>query len=128
MLRLTTGPIDHQQLHEEAHFIQDFLAGAGARVVSVCCGTGVHVDHPLFARDVTIEVGGLSDYLLGHEKSGAFRFGQTNISLTHDEIGLEFSFGNDDDIFCEGEESPGLVRVHDRWSLRYPHYLRRSLI
>jgi hypothetical protein len=120
MVTLSTGPIDHDQLYEETRYIQEVLADAGVRMVSVCCAFGVDVDHPLFARDFQVEVGRLTDYLRRHEGAGTLRLGLTNITLTYDYGGLKFYFGNDYDVFCEGQESPQLRGVRQRWASRYP--------
>jgi hypothetical protein len=119
MPKLNTGPIDHDQLYDEVRFIQEILAGAGVRTVTVCCAFGVEVDHPLFAKLVRVRVEKLAAYLRGHEASGAFHFGQTNITLTTELQALEFFIGNDHDIFCEGEDSEPLRQVSRRWAGRY---------
>lgn len=120
MPHLSTGPISHDQLYDEAVHIQETLQVAGVRAISVCCAFGVDVDHPIFARSIPIEVAGLSDFLRRHEDAGAFRLGLTNITLTYEYEGLKFFFGNDEDVFCEGEESPMLRGVRQRWASRYP--------
>jgi hypothetical protein len=121
-VKLYTGEISHSNLYEESRYMEDVLTGAGVQTIYVCCAFGVDVDHPLFAKDVEVEVSKLSDYLRHHEATGAFRLGHTNISLTYDfdQFGLKFSFGNDNDIFCEGNESSALRDVLKRWKLRYP--------
>ena len=114
IVTISTGEIDHDQLYEEARFIQEVLAGAGVRTVSVCCAFGVDPEHPLFAKEIQVEVDRLAAYLRRHEDAETFRLGQTNITLTYHYEGLKFSFGNDNDIFCAGEESPQLsTRSYD---------------
>jgi hypothetical protein len=120
MPKITTGPITHEQLYDEARFIQETLAEAGVRAISVCCAFGVDVDDPIFAKEIPIEVDGLSDFLRRHEEAGTFRFGLANISLTCAYEGLEFFFGNDDEVFCQGDESPQFRSVYQRWASRYP--------
>lgn len=120
MVTLSTGPINHDQLYDEARYIQGVLSNAGVRTVCICCAAGVDVNHPLFAKDVQMVVGKLTEFLRRHEDAETFRFGWTNITLTYDDVGLKFYFGNDDDIFCEGEESPELSSVRERWASRYP--------
>ena len=121
-MKLYTGEITHSGLYGESRFIQDVLAKAGVQTIDVCCAFGVDVDHPLFAKTIEVEVSKLSDCLRQHEDAGAFRLGHTNISLTYDfdHVGLKFSFGNDNDIFCEGNDSPGLRDILKRWQRRYP--------
>ena len=123
LVKLYTGEITHSGLYEESRFIQDVLAKAGVQTIDVCCAFGVDVDHPLLAKNIEgRDVRRLSDYLRHHEATGAFRLGHTNISLTYDfdQVGLKFRFGNDNDIFCEGNESSALRDVLKRWKLRYP--------
>ena len=122
LVKLYTPEISHSSLYEESRFIQDVLTNAGVQTIYVSCAFGVDVDHPLFGKNIEVEVSKLSDHLRQHEDTGAFRLGHTNISLTYDfdQVGLKFSFGNDDDIFCEGNDSPGLRDIVKRWQRRYP--------
>ncbi len=117
---LTTGAIGHEELYDEARFIQEILTGAGVKSVLVCCAFGVDVDHPLFAKDIAVETARLADYLRSQEEAGTFRLGITNITLTTDLEAPEFSFGNDDELYCQGEDSPLFDRVRQRWTSRYP--------
>ncbi len=120
MVTLSTGLIDHGQLYDEARYIQEVLVGAGVKTVSICCAFGVDVDHPLFAKNVQVEIGRLTEFLRRHEDAETFHLGSVNITLTYDYKGLKFYFGNDCDVFCEGEESPQLSDVRERWAMRYP--------
>jgi hypothetical protein len=120
MLKLSTGEIKHEHLYGESRFIEKTLHDAGVRSLSVCCAFGVDPDHPLFGKEIPIEIATLCDFLGGQEEAGFFHLGWTNITLMYDYEALKFSFGNDGEIFCEGEESPELQAVRQRWASLYP--------